>query len=258
MIECQVRAALAVILAVGCGSNDSPAKLFGAPTTNTGLSSTECGASCPGFTPPSYGQEDFDALADMVLTEPLPELSSDPYSDPGAFPSEPDALCGVVPTGSSSYRLQTFSSIEDLDGAGATVTHHGACGQCSTLQDLLVYMRDGDLAGPVRECGLADLGASAEELAACIENIGFSPGCALIWAYNSVNTRRACLEPCLAALGEPYQAEDGSLNPCIQCDEDLSGPVFKAVAGRTRRNSGLPSALCRPCDSVAPVVHDYR
>jgi len=37
----------------------------------------------------------------------------------------------------------------------------------------------------------------------------------------------------------------------------VSGPVFKAVAGRTRRNSGLASALCRPCESVYPLEHVY-
>ena len=57
--------------------------------------------------------------------------------------------------------------------------------------------------------------------------------------------------------GYSYHTPDGALNPCIQCDEDESGPVFKAVAGRTRRNSGLASALCRPCESVASVTHQY-
>ena len=33
--------------------------------------------------------------------------------------------------------------------------------------------------------------------------------------------------------------------------------VFKAVAGRTRRNSGVPSGLCRPCDAISHVVHRY-
>ncbi len=56
---------------------------------------------------------------------------------------------------------------------------------------------------------------------------------------------------------QPYQLPDGALNPCLQCDEDRSGPVFKAVAGRTRRNTGIASALCRPCDEVSPLVHRY-
>ena len=49
----------------------------------------------------------------------------------------------------------------------------------------------------------------------------------------------------------------GRLNDCLQCDEDRSGPVFKATAGRTRRNSGIRSSIERPAEQVAPVVHDY-
>ena len=35
------------------------------------------------------------------------------------------------------------------------------------------------------------------------------------------------------------------------------GPVFKATAGRTRRNSGIRSSIPRPDEEVAHVVHDY-
>ena len=38
---------------------------------------------------------------------------------------------------------------------------------------------------------------------------------------------------------------------------EMSGPVFKAYSGRTRRNSGIPSGICRYCDGVVPVSHDY-
>ena len=41
-----------------------------------------------------------------------------------------------------------------------------------------------------------------------------------------------------------------ALNDCLQCDEDEAGPVFKAVAGRTRRRSGLESAIARPCSKA--------
>ena len=48
-----------------------------------------------------------------------------------------------------------------------------------------------------------------------------------------------------------------SLNKCLQCDEDKSGPVFKSVAGRARRNSGLTSAINRNVDVFAYINHDY-
>jgi hypothetical protein len=110
----------------------------------------------------------------------------------------------------------------------------------------------------VRECGLKNLSGDApEETLACLEDLGFTPACAQIWAFNTENTREACLGPCIANLNRPYNLPDGSLNACLQCDEDASGPVFKAFAGRTRRNSGLASAICRPCDTVFRVTHDY-
>ena len=46
--------------------------------------------------------------------------------------------------------------------------------------------------------------------------------------------------------GEANNKPDGSLNDCLQCDEDVSGPNFKFFSGRTRRNSGIPSAIMRP------------
>ena len=48
-----------------------------------------------------------------------------------------------------------------------------------------------------------------------------------------------------------------SLNKCLQCDEDKSGPVFKSVAGRARRNSGLTSKINRNVDVFAYVSHSY-
>jgi hypothetical protein len=67
-----------------------------------------------------------------------------------------------------------------------------------------------------------------------------------------------CLEVCLELLDAPYHLPDGSLNACLQCDQEMSGDVFEAVAGRTRRNTGLTSALCRPCAEVRPLVHVYE
>jgi hypothetical protein len=42
----------------------------------------------------------------------------------------------------------------------------------------------------------------------------------------------------------------GKLNDCLWCDEKTSGPGFKYSAARTRRGSGLPSAIPRPNDKL--------
>jgi hypothetical protein len=103
---------------------------------------------------------------------------------------------------------------------------------------------------------------------ACLQALGFTDACARIWYFNTIHTREACLAPCLLAIDAPYHLPDGTLNDCLRCDEEQSGPVFKAIAGRTRRNTeaiagrtrrntGVASAMCRPCDEVQPLVHHY-
>ena len=234
--------------------------LFGTPSANTGLGADQCAASCgcgeTPFTPPTYTEADVSSLASFILIDGPETLDEDPYqSSPNLEPD--DALfCAVVPqTEPKQYRLANYETQANAEADGATVTHRGACGQCSSLQNLAVYMANPDLTDPVRNCGIEGIVAGEEANIECLMEIGFDLPCAQIWYYNTQNTRDVCLDVCLASLDSTHHNEDGSLNDCIQCDEDNSGPVFKTVSGRTRRNSGLPSALCRPCDSVFPVDH---
>jgi hypothetical protein len=190
----------------------------------------------------------------MELQNPSAPLSTDPYLDPA--PALGEGVCAVQGQG-GQYTVGDFESAEAAQAEGAIVTHGGACGLCSSLEDLQVYARYADLTGPVRSCGLEGFGDGVEGVQVCLEELGFTPSCASIWAYNVEHTRAQCQDICIELLSAPYQSEDGSLNECLQCDEDEAGPVFKAFAGRTRRNSGLASALCRPCETVWRITHDY-
>ena len=133
-----------------------------------------------------------------------------------------------------------------------------------------------------------------------MDALGLSQPCAQIWLANTINTRSKCTAVCLKNINNAYNLPDGSLNPCLQCDELKSGSVFKKVrrpslttliagtrgvsrlpfearcptfskcmvhsnmvcthlqvAGRTRRNSGLASAIWRRPASISPVDHYY-
>lgn len=153
------------------------------------------------------------------------------------------------------YRLENFPDVAAAKKAGALLTHYGPCGLCSTLQDLAMYLGYLDLGSPVRQCAVRNFISPFESLVTCIEDLGFSGPCAQIWAYNARNTQKNCLEFCLTDT--TYNLMDGSLGPCLDCDERVSGLVFKSMAGRTRRNSGIASAICRPCTDVKQVEHDY-
>ncbi len=238
--------------------------LFGRPSEDTGLGPDMCQplCNCEGkfFEPPVYTKEMVDKFSGKILKNPPDPLTSDPYDKPDDNVPQHDKFCGVILDSDDPeyYSLATYDTLEELEADGAILTHYGACGLCSPLNNLAVYILVGDLTGPVRQCGLDNvIGGSKEKNIECLMKLGFDYPCAQIWYYNTSHTRGKCWAPCMAALNQPYHKPDGSLNDCIQCDEDNSGDVFKAVAGRTRRNTGLPAALCRPCYEALPVFHFY-
>lgn len=257
---------LALLLA-GCPSTPSvqdagcQSALFGRPVMQTGLTAEQCKPSCEcggkTWDSPEWTQARLEALSAWTLETPFAEVTDNPYPDAGVPPA--GGACAVVVTDLSTrrYRLETFTDAAAAADAGAYLTHHGPCGVCSTLADLRVYAADPDLGAPVRQCGIDTFSQGFEANVQCLEALGFTRPCAQIWAWNTAYTRQKCLDPCIRYGGLPYHQEDGGLNECLACDEKQSGPVFKQVAGRTRRNTGIASAMCRPCGESAPVAHDY-
>jgi len=236
--------------------------IYGAPNDNTGLDGDSCTAEVAGaegtWTPPAWDEATLAALRAWTLLDPPAVPEQDPYAHPDAVLAfDPLAVCAVVPQDGGAYRLISFTIAAEARASGGVVTHGDSCGLCSSLADLAVYAGIPDLTQPVRQCGLAGVLGGLEATDACLQELGFTPPCARIWAYNAQHTQDACFDICMAELSDPYNQPDGSLNDCLQCDEDESGPVFQAVAGRTRRNSGLATALCRPCETVWRVGHRY-
>lgn len=157
-----------------------------------------------------------------------------------------------------SYHLRTFSgTFEEATQQRLFVTHNGSCGACSSLQDLAVYMEQGaNLREASSRCGALGL-IDADRAIQCFEEIGFSTEWATIWYFNTEKTAEACILLCAPFVlsgnspnGDPPTCP---LAPCIDCDETQAGPIFRAFAGRTRRNSGLLSDIIRPCDQVVRV-----
>lgn len=230
--------------------------LFGEPSSRTGLTDDACAAEVPstGWVPTVWPETRLSAARSWTLLNPPTPEPDNPYDEPAL-----DQLGGVCTVEVESRRDRTYRLVTAQTAATASgpVTHGGACGACSSLQDLAVYAANPDLTEPVRSCSLLGFQGGLQAVEACLMDIGFTAACARVWAFNAEHTREQCLDVCLGALNDPYHTADGSLNPCLQCDEDQSGPVFKQTAGRTRRNSGLASALCRPCATVWQVDHTY-
>ena len=234
--------ALLVTLACSTRSPVLTAPLFGEPTSATGLHGAQCHAA--GAQP--INPHELRRWQDSAALSPL---GADPYEEPGPYKPDLDGVCAVVVEAPRRYHVRWFATAEGATGAGAIPTHQGRCGRCSSLQDLAVYASHPDLAADVRRCAVRTLLGPKEALTTCLEDLGFTSACAQIWAYNAQHTRRTCFRKCWPFKAH-YHRRDGSLNRCLQCDEDQSGPVFQAIAGRTRRNSGVPTSICRPWDQV--------
>lgn len=236
--------------------------LFGMPNEKSGVEEGLCGPVCEcenGIFAPAYSAEFVAELREWTLLNPPDELTEDPYAHPEKYPRRDDQFCAVMVEDRTrkTYRLQTFDSLEEIQAAGGILTHSTACAKCSSLASLALLIEMPDQTGPIRDCGMLGLGGDIQLVIECLEELGFEGPCAQINAYNTRHTSAKCGSICISLLKSPYQNPDGSLNACIQCDEDESGDIFRAVAGRARRNSGIPAALCRPCQGIAFILHKY-
>ena len=164
------------------------------------------------------------------------------------YESFQDGICSV------DYKLQSYASFQAAEQAGAFVTHAGACGACSTTQDLAAYLKSPDLTTEGSYCAKQSI-LDFNRGKSCYMNLGMTDSCANIWVYNSLNTAEKCLPRCATTKTDPNNGPppECTLNDCLQCDEDVRGPNFKKYAARTRRRSGLLSAIVRPCDALVPI-----
>lgn len=174
-------------------------------------------------------------------------------------------VCAVrfVDTNRVDYHLRTFPDRESALREGYVITHRYHCGTCSSLRDLAIYLAKPNLTTPTRTCARK---LTAAGIKACLmEEVGFEESCAETWTYNVLHTRRHCAATCIRHYGlwnvltnnmrDEHVDEHGNLNPCLACDEHTSGPGFQYAAGRTRRTSGLTSAIHRPASEIFPVDH---
>ncbi len=207
--------------------------------------------------PQSYEWDEAAGMFSFRGQEPVFEWYSSLGSD--------TEVCAVRFTDSArvDYRLRTFPDVESALAEDHVVTHRRHCGTCSSLRDLAAYMAKPDLASPARTCARR---LTAKGIKKCLmEEIGLSERCAETWTYNVLHTRRRCVGACIGHHGlwnvltndmdGVHTDEDGNLNPCLACDEHTSGPGFRFAAGRTRRSSGLMSAIPRPAGEVYAVDH---
>jgi hypothetical protein len=211
-------------------------------------------AACPFSVPPTSFSPDVVSLFKQKTPLSIYTLSCNPYIEtpcmttPAQVPSDDSTVCAYAYSGDcpkNKYEMVTFASASDAALAGAAVTHLGACGLCSTAQDLAIYLSE-DFTTAGKKCatkGVLDEATGQK----CYEALGLTPECAKIWNYDGIYDGTICRTSCVTHLTDPNNGPPPqcALNECLQCDEDKAGPIFSQFAARTRRRSGLISEIIR-------------
>eukprot|EP00978_Attheya_sp_CCMP212_P047715 scaffold423591_cov126-Attheya_sp.AAC.1 len=227
-------------------------------------------STCPSVVPKTdYTATEISTLASQVALNPI-TLSCDPYNDKEPCNTEPPLdvtagdVCGIhyetafaadgtsANCSSSSYKLMTYSSDDAAEAAGGFVTHRGACGVCSTTQDLSVYLNITDMKTEAEYCSKQVI-MGFQRAVDCFVGLGMTTDCANVWVYNGIDTAKNCFVECIQNIQDVPNngpAPECKLNDCIKCANDKSGALFEKFAGRTERNSGILTSIARPCDMI--------
>jgi hypothetical protein len=214
----------------------------------------------------------FNLTCNPFTTSPCRTSPTQSYTDD----NNETAVCGIRYLYSSSnnnsnnntetaacpttYTLKTYTSVQTayFDDV-STITHIGACGVCSTTQDLAALIRIPDMVTASKMCIKKGGIIHDTNSYACFRNMGFSPPCAFLWHEFTRATMRDCFNECvLTDLGNKAynDPDDCNLNKCLQCQNDKTEAIFERVGGRTHARSGLLSSVVKPCHRVPLMEHD--
>lgn len=144
----------------------------------------------------------------------------------------------------------------------AQVAHCGACGECSTVYDIIIYNATRNtLTTAATKCALKALVGGRLAVAKCFDiEVGFTAPCRDCWVDNVMCDQQLCLFTCIRSLvlGESKNVVDSTtLNRCLECDERRCGHAFAMCAGANRRRCGVISDIGRDsaneiCTNVDP------
>lgn len=223
--------------------------------------------NCPAY--PTITETMLPTFRELNLVNPL-EIRCNPFQLPGCVSTLEEGEACVVnliapdttveascPSG-HSYRLTTVPSLEDAIAAGQYITHTGACGTCSSLQDLALMIEYPNLPYKAQQCFFRSSALkNMEEAITCYQEVGFTLTCSTTLAYHQKTiVDKDCGYQCATwaydgDLGRP-SCED--ISGCGSCVDSFGiGARLELIAGRTFPNSGYPSQKAQNCSDIAPI-----
>lgn len=169
-------------------------------------------------------------------------------------------VCAFDNRGAAS-NITTFDNKDAAHDAGFLVLHCGACGACSTWDNLITeYTTRNNMAALANKCAMRGFFGGEDEITACIMEpaIGFTGQCALCWTEDIVCAKKHCSfiflqsqitnsvgnfavgpDDITSATCEEAHCEVGAFVPCV---------------GATRRRMNIISSIPRPVEEQCQIV----
>lgn len=147
--------------------------------------------------------------------------------------------------------FMTFDSPAEVQAANFETIHCGACGSCSTWNDLMVYWNTrSTLKYLSQECAKKSLVGGVESVQACNrDSIGFTEECAWCWTEDELCAKSHCtfifLQGAIINKLTNFTVGPGEITSAT-CDEAMCGPVFGPCSGAIRRRMNIKSGIERP------------
>jgi hypothetical protein len=157
--------------------------------------------------------------------------------------------------------ITTFENKEAAHHEGFLVLHCGACGACSSWENLIVeYTTRDNMAALANKCAMKGLLGGIEGITKCIERppIAFTGQCAVCWAEDIVCTKQHC-----SFIFLQSQITNNVANFAVGPDEITSASceeahcevgAFVPCSGATRRRMNIVSEIPRPVEEQCRIV----
>ena len=133
----------------------------------------------------------------------------------------------------------------------------GHCGKCSNRHDIKIYNETREtLTGITTDCVKGGLfrGRNTDYTRQCFEEHSqLTAPCVDCWMLNVDCNWKFCFNTCLKQKVRPFRwlpslyrrKHDSPMDPCLECDERMCGPLFIECAGANRRRVGVVSDIQR-------------
>eukprot|EP00980_Cylindrotheca_fusiformis_P005465 scaffold1169_cov120-Cylindrotheca_fusiformis.AAC.15 len=174
----------------------------------------------------------------------------------------PDYVTGEVcawDTAGPEANITTFDTVEEALTANFSIVHCGACGACSTWNDLsLQWTTRTYLADVAQDCAKKSLFGGEDAVFKCNnEDIGFTDDCAMCWTVDELCAKKNCvfifLQGVMINKLTSFEVGPNEITSAT-CDEAMCGPEFVPCSGATRRRMNIVSTIARPIEQQCTII----